>query len=65
MARYRTLAEYLEHHSQKEVAEKLGVAPSYISMLASGKRTPRLKIANAIHKLTGVPLAALDYSRSR
>jgi len=36
------------HLSQKEFAEKVGVVPSYVSMLERGQRTPTLDVIDQI-----------------
>jgi transcriptional regulator with XRE-family HTH domain len=59
--KYRNLAEYLEQtgQTQQALADKLHVNESYISLLASRRRQPSLRLALRIHALTGVPVSAL------
>jgi transcriptional regulator with XRE-family HTH domain len=58
----RTLAEWFEQNplkTQADLAESLGVVPSYVSMLVNGERTPSLELALRIEGITGVPVSAL------
>lgn len=58
--KFRSLAEYLEKtgRTQQSLAERLGVHPSYVSMLASRERRPGLRLALKIEAETGVPVAS-------
>lgn len=51
--------------SQTDLARLVGVTRSMISMLASGTRAARGKVATRIHHLTGVPIETLIISRRR
>ncbi len=42
--------------TQKEMAEKLGVARASLSLYEAGKQTPDLNFLDAFHKVTGAPL---------
>jgi transcriptional regulator with XRE-family HTH domain len=57
----RTLREYLKTSgvSQKQLARRLGVHQSTISMLVHGLRAARFKLAQKIHDKTGVPIEKL------
>lgn len=59
--RVKTLAEFLSRPgcSQSKLASDLGVAPSTISKIVKGTRTPSLRLAARIEQLTGVPSARL------
>lgn len=48
-----------ERYSQQELAKKLGVTPSYLSLLVNGLRVPSLGLAVKIADLTGIPEAKL------
>lgn len=56
-----TLTEYLEstEMTQTALAEKLGIAPSFISQIISGHKQPSLDVAARIEDMTGVPMRAL------
>jgi transcriptional regulator with XRE-family HTH domain len=45
--------------SQAEVADKLGCATSYVSMLERGARTPSLDFIETSAKILGVPAISL------
>lgn len=59
---YRSLAEYFQATgiTQEELAAKLGVSQSYMSLLAKGSRRPSLPLGLAIERETGVPVEALS-----
>jgi DNA-binding XRE family transcriptional regulator len=44
--------------TQRQVAKKLGISDSHLSLLASGKRVPSLTLAAKIHKSLGIPVEA-------
>ena len=44
---------------QKQLAEKLGVDGSYVSLLESGRRKPSMDIVEASAQLLGVPVYLL------
>jgi plasmid maintenance system antidote protein VapI len=41
--------------SQEQVAPALGIKPSMLSLLLSGKRKPSIEVAAAIERMFGVP----------
>ena len=47
------------HKSQKEVAKAVGVTPSYLSLVESGKRNPSIELVERAVASLGVPLEAL------
>lgn len=63
---YRSLAQFFDRSGQtrEDVAARLGVSVSYISLLVARKRQPSLPLALRIESLTGVPAASL-VSRQR
>jgi len=54
----RQLAKLFERPSQKEIAKRLKLSPSYFSLLVSGKRTPSMAVAGRIQKELGIPVEA-------
>jgi transcriptional regulator with XRE-family HTH domain len=44
--------------TQVQLAHRLGVSRSYLSMLVNRKRTPSLAVAFRIQELTGLPAEA-------
>lgn len=48
-----------EGWSQKELATKLGVSRSYLSLVENGKKTPAIPIILEIAKLFDIPAALL------
>ncbi len=66
--RHRTLIAYLEAErvSQKDFAHRVGVAPSYVSMITRGEREPALSMALRIAEIANIPIASLAlHERSR
>ncbi len=49
-------------HTQKWLAEKLGVTAAYVAMIAAGSRTPSLGVAKRLQAITGIP--AIDFVSS-
>ncbi|GAV24768.1 transcriptional regulator [Carboxydothermus islandicus] len=45
--------------TQAQVAEKLGITPSFYGMIEQGSRNPRLPLALAMEKLFGIPASEL------
>ncbi len=54
----RQLRKMFERPKQTEIAKMLGVGPSYLSLLASGKRIPSMTMAAKIQKELGIPVEA-------
>ena len=52
----RMLARFFQ--SQQEVAPRLGIKPSQLSLLIAGKRRPSIEVAAAIEREFGVPCIA-------
>ena len=50
-------------HTQRWLARRLRVSPSYVAMILNGRRTPSLLLAKRLQDLTGIP--ATDFIRSR
>lgn len=59
--RHRTLAEYLASPdvSQGAFASSLGISASYVSLIASGQRTPALPLALRIAAAAQIPIESL------
>jgi transcriptional regulator with XRE-family HTH domain len=55
------LAQWFERsgHTQRAIAERLGVTEAHLSRLISGERQPSLPLAVKISELTGVPASDL------
>jgi transcriptional regulator with XRE-family HTH domain len=64
--RFKALSEYLEVTGTRleDFAERVGLSPSYISMLANGQRTPSLPLALRIASEANIPVESLDASDS-
>lgn len=58
----RDWMERTGYGKQADVAELLGMHESFLSMLLSGKRVPKLTNAVKIERLTGIPVAAWTLS---
>lgn len=58
---YRNLAAFLKatRTTQDAFAREMGIAPSYVSMLLRGERTPSLPLALRIAERARVPLESL------
>lgn len=54
----RQLRQMFERPKQQAIAKRIGVGPSYLSLLASGKRTPSMAVAAKIEKELGIPMEA-------
>lgn len=54
----RQLAKLFDQPTQREIAKRIGVADSYLSLLASGKRTPSMAVAAKIQRELGIPVEA-------
>ncbi len=64
---YKTINEYLlnKHMSPKQLAAKLGISESYMSMLRLGRRRPSPDLAQKIETVTGVPFKRLLLKEGR
>ena len=61
--RCNELKHYFENHpeiSQKQLAEKLGVTPEFVSMLVAGKRTGSIEKCILIEELTNGEVTVED-----
>ena len=58
---YKSTNEYLinKHLSPKQLAAKLDISESYMSMLRLGRRRPSPDLAQKIEAVTGVPFKRL------
>ena len=58
---YKPVNDYLinKHMSPKQLAAKLGISESYMSMLRLGRRRPSPDLAQKIEAVTGVPFERL------
>ncbi len=54
----RQLAKLFARPTQTDIAKRLGVGSSYLSLLAAGKRTPSMAVAAKIQKELGIPVEA-------
>lgn len=51
------LADIFDKPKQKAVAGKLGIDPSYLSLMISGKRKPSRALAVLMEREFGIPVA--------
>jgi transcriptional regulator with XRE-family HTH domain len=58
---YKTIRDYLsdKHLSPKQLAARLDISESYMSMLRLGRRRPSPDLAQKIEAITGVPFKKL------
>jgi transcriptional regulator with XRE-family HTH domain len=65
MPRYRSLEEFFRRSqkSQEEIAAKVKITPSHMSMVVTGKRNPSLRLALALEAATGVPVKTMSAKR--
>ena len=54
----RLLRQMFERPKQEAIAKRIGVGPSYLSLLASGSRKPSRAVAEKIEKELGIPVEA-------
>ncbi len=54
----KQLARIFERPRQLDVAKRLKIGPSHLSLLASGKRIPSMAVAARIQKELGIPVEA-------
>ena len=54
----KQLAQLFEKPSQRDVAKRLEIDESYVSLLVSGQRTPSLQLAARIQEELGIPIDA-------
>lgn len=52
------LARLFQKPKQQDVAKRIGVGASYLSLLAAGKRVPSLKVAAKLEREYGIPVDA-------
>jgi transcriptional regulator with XRE-family HTH domain len=59
--KYRTLSEYLDATGtrQEDFAARIGIGAPYVSLLASGQRTPSLPLAVRIAAEAHIPIESL------
>lgn len=59
--KYLSVADYLEQtgKTQEELATRLGISRSHVSLIADRKRQPPLDLALKIVRVTGVPIESL------
>lgn len=57
----KTISEYLKltNTTGKQLADRLGISDSYMSMLRLGKRRPSPQLAQKIEAITGIPFKTL------
>lgn len=51
----KQLAKLFDRPKQYEIAERLGIDPSTLSLLIAGRRTPSLALAAKIRRELGIP----------
>jgi transcriptional regulator with XRE-family HTH domain len=57
---HKALRTYLHPHgSQSDLAQRLDISESLLSLIVAGKRPVKPKLARRIAKLTGIPIEAL------
>lgn len=54
----RRLAKIFERPNREQIARRLGIGTSYLSLLEAGKRTPSMKVAAKMEKELGIPVSA-------
>ena len=54
----KQFAQLFEKPSQRDVAKRLEIDESYVSLLVSGQRTPSLQLAARIQEELGIPIDA-------
>lgn len=54
----RQLREHFDRPKKKDVARRLRIGSSMLSLLASGKRTPSMELAGRIEKELGIAVDA-------
>ncbi len=54
----KQLAKLFAQPTQREIAKRIGVNDSYLSLLASGKRTPSMAVAAKMQRELGIPVEA-------
>ena len=64
---YASLSAFLhgEHLTQDAFARRVGIVPSYISMMLSGERTPSLTLALRIARKAHIPIESLLRDQER
>jgi len=54
----RQLSEMFKRPRRKDIARRIGIGTSYLSLLESGKRAPSMRVAARIQKELGIPVEA-------
>lgn len=54
----KQLAQLFNKPTQREIAKRLKLDESYLSLLISGQRTPSMEVAGRIQRELGIPVAA-------
>ena len=64
---YKTINDYLlhKHMSPKQLAARLGISESYMSLLRLGRRRPSPDLAQKIEAVTGIPFKRLLLKQGR
>jgi transcriptional regulator with XRE-family HTH domain len=57
--RYANLKDYMRRKrlKQKDLAKKIGISQSFLSLIANGKANPSLVVAARIERISGIPPA--------
>jgi transcriptional regulator with XRE-family HTH domain len=65
--RYDNIDQYMTHNrlDGKQLAGKLGISESYMSLLRFGKRRPSPDLAQKIENITGIPFKNLLIKKGR
>lgn len=54
----KQLRKFFDRPSQRQIAKRIGVSESHLSLMASGKRLPGATVAAKIQKELGIPVEA-------
>lgn len=54
----KALGQLFAKPKQADIAKRLGVSQSYLSLLVDGKRTPSMAVAAKLHRELGIPVEA-------
>jgi transcriptional regulator with XRE-family HTH domain len=54
----RLLRQIFDRPLQRDIAKRLGIGTSYLSLLAAGKRTPSMAVAAKLQKELGIEVEA-------
>ncbi len=55
---HRELKRLFDRPRQKDIAKRIGISESLLSLLIAGKRMPNIAVASKIQKELGIPVEA-------